>query len=127
MKPCELGAIALWSKLRTLRARRRHLKNAHAIWKNEDVLKRLLSKTVKTKLGCLEFQGARTGNQQGLIRVKGKLWLASRLLWTLKHGPIPKGLNVLHKCDNPPCIQDEHLFLGTQSDNLKDCYRKGRR
>lgn len=126
MRGCELGAKALWDKLDTLPKRRCHLRKAHQRWKNEDVLARLLSRVKKTPT-CWEFVGAKTLHQQGLIRVKGKLWLASRLMWTLKHGKIPRGLNVLHKCDNPPCIRASHLFLGTQSENLLDCYRKGRR
>ena len=52
--------------------------------------------------------------------------LAHRVAWEMKHGPIPAGLDVLHKCDNPPCVADEHLFLGTNADNVADCCAKGR-
>jgi len=51
---------------------------------------------------------------------------AHRLAWILKHGPIPKGMRVLHTCDNPPCCNDRHLFLGTNADNTHDSMRKGR-
>ena len=51
----------------------------------------------------------------------------SRFAWTTKNGPIPEGLNVLHSCDNPPCCNPNHLFLGTQLDNVKDMTAKGRR
>lgn len=50
----------------------------------------------------------------------------SRIAWVLKHGPVPPRILVLHKCDNPPCCDDEHLFLGTPKDNIVDSFRKGR-
>ncbi len=49
---------------------------------------------------------------------------AHRFSWTLANGPIPDGLFVLHRCDNPPCVRPDHLFLGTQLDNRRDCVQK---
>lgn len=63
---------------------------------------------------------------------RGRFWLngtteyASRLAWIYIHGLIPEDLHVLHKCDNPPCCNPTHLFLGTLSDNTQDMLAKGR-
>jgi len=63
----------------------------------------------------------------GKVVVDGRIKRAHRMAWELTNGHIPNGLYVLHKCDNPPCCNPSHLFLGTDGDNLRDCYNKGRR
>lgn len=61
-----------------------------------------------------------------LIRSGNKLWIASRYIWTHLNGAIPKDMIVCHHCDNPKCINPEHLFLGTHLDNSHDSIKKSR-
>ena len=79
--------------------------------------------------GCWLWSGPRHWQPNfdyGFIRFRGRFWLAHRLIWTLLKGPIGKGLCVLHHCDNPPCVNPSHLFLGTRGDNNRDALKKGR-
>lgn len=75
---------------------------------------------------CIEWTKYRTWDGYGRVSVKGHLNLAHRVAWEKAHGPIPDGLQVLHRCDNPPCVNVDHLFLGTRFDNMQDAAAKGR-
>lgn len=72
--------------------------------------------------GCHLWIGSGTYHGYGLLLGKR----AHRLSWELFRGPIPDGLLVCHKCDTRPCVNPEHLFLGTSKDNAHDKMRKGR-
>lgn len=76
---------------------------------------------------CWNWKRCRTPQGYGKVRITGHGWeLAPRICWKIIHGHIPNGLHILHKCDNPPCVNPEHLFLGTILDNARDRETKGR-
>ena len=77
--------------------------------------------------GCWEWNGALRADGYGILKVNGKCLGAHRYAYELYKGKIPIGLNVLHACDNRKCINPEHLFVGTQLENLLDCIKKDRR
>ena len=86
---------------------------------------RFWNKTKARSDGCLMWQGALQPNGYGRFKMHGKAELAHRVAWMLAHGKEPDK-QVCHTCDNPGCVSPEHLFVGTQSDNMQDCVRKGR-
>jgi hypothetical protein len=69
---------------------------------------------------CIEFVGYKDKDGYGKKQYKGRPWGAHRLTWILANGEIPDGLLVCHKCDNPSCINLNHLYLGTNAENQKD-------
>lgn len=78
---------------------------------------------------CWLWQAAKTARGYGVVTVDKRHQYAHRLVFALVNGPIPKSMLVCHDCpggDNPSCIRPDHLFAGTQSDNIRDMVSKGR-
>lgn len=91
------------------------------------ISERFWEKVQKTE-GCWLWTASCDGAGYGQLSTgQGrKIEKASRISWRLHFGEIPAGMNVLHRCDNPPCVRPDHLFLGTKKDNSQDMVAKGR-
>lgn len=81
---------------------------------------------VNDETSCWEWKSSRNHRGYGVGKLNHKRMNAHRLGWLLMNGPIPDGLLVRHKCDNPPCVRIDHLELGTPADNVADMYTRGR-
>jgi hypothetical protein len=89
---------------------------------------RSLNRVVRTPSGCWGWAGCREKKGYGNtgVGLKGRPDRTHRVAYRLFCGPIPPHLHVLHRCDNRACVRPDHLFLGTNLDNVKDMVSKGR-
>lgn len=109
---------------------RRYLKHKDPSFVDDRTIpieQRLLEKIeINPVSGCWEFTGFKNKKGYGSIWHVENMDEAHRVSYTVFVAPIPEGIFVLHRCDNPPCINPEHLFLGTHLDNMADMRAKGR-
>jgi hypothetical protein len=91
-----------------------------------DFEKRVLTKIVIDKNNCWEFSKGKNYGGYGISTLEHKQMLVHRASYKYHFGSIPEGLHILHRCDNPPCCNPDHLFAGTNLDNIRDKMEKGR-
>jgi len=91
-----------------------------------ELAQKLADKTIIRENGCHEWVGTRIATGYGKVSWEGRHYLTHRVAWVLANGPIPAGLDCMHRCDNPPCVNAAHLDVGTRQDNMQDMMAKGR-
>lgn len=93
-----------------------------------NIIERIRSRVkVNEETGCWEWQWGKLSTGYGRIWLDGETRYAHRVSYFAFNPDGDQRLCVLHRCDNPPCVNPDHLFLGTDLDNVRDCKAKGRR
>lgn len=93
---------------------------------NKSKAERFTGKVVPSESGCLEWTGLKNDSGYGIIIIEERRKRAHRIAYEVAYGEIPEGKWVLHRCDNPACVNPDHLFLGDNTANVQDMHRKGR-
>lgn len=81
---------------------------------------------IKSEKGCWVWQKSKAGNGYGKITFYKRQVYVHRAMYRIFYGEIPSGMMVMHSCDNPSCVNPEHLSLGTAKDNVRDMLNKDR-
>lgn len=102
------------------------MKNTYEKKNFESLIRRFNKYVIKKENECWLWIGAKVSKGYGYLSYNKKNHGAHRISWLIHQGEIPKKLSVLHKCDNPPCTNPDHLFLGNQDINMIDMHNKGR-
>lgn len=123
-KTCEACGRAFTAracKAETARFCSRHCRDTM----NRTLEERFWLRVIKTET-CWLWEPTAASGKYGAVGIKGLPGRSNRAAWYLTFGEIPEGMHVLHRCDNPPCVRPDHLFLGTNLDNHYDKMAKGR-
>lgn len=84
------------------------------------------NKKIWNETCCIEWTYILSAGGYGSFSYDGKTYRSHRLSWMMEHGEIPEGMYICHHCDNPKCVNVNHLFLGTPKDNTADKFSKNR-
>jgi hypothetical protein len=92
-----------------------------------EIPEKILSRRLVTEKGCWEWQGVKNIQGYGYVSFNGRKYLVHRYVFCILNNlSLNTVFKILHKCDNPPCFNPEHLVKGTSRDNTRDAIRKGR-